>query len=314
MQAMAQIDRASFVYGSNDQMTTEVKSALSAFDLDKTGRVSTSELVAGAKALQEVRGQNSFMRKIMLIHAVTMGLLLAGMFGLSMAAMELSKETKVGTEGALVTQKGEAVLVGSSEMYIVPAADGSPELRQRPSSDGRQLSDGGSAVVVATKPTAVLDLSGDGNRRLEDGKWSVLNRLNYDSAFAFMSALKQSSDRNYFYILLPGDDGEMVELEAKVNRKMVNGKGVKLQALLLGTRVTVRCRRDMQQGRCFVYMEKNDGFDLVSQSTLCMKKGVCPKDAWEHLQVDEAHLGPYVSDSDIGQSWASWSEMGLTGR
>ena len=59
MQAVAQIDRASFVYGSNDQMTTEVKSALSAFDLDKTGRVSTSELVAGAKALQEVRRSGS---------------------------------------------------------------------------------------------------------------------------------------------------------------------------------------------------------------------------------------------------------------
>ena len=59
MQAMANVDRASFVYGSNDQMTSEVKTALAAFDLDKTGRVSTSELVAGAKALQEVRGSGS---------------------------------------------------------------------------------------------------------------------------------------------------------------------------------------------------------------------------------------------------------------
>ena len=56
---MANVDRASFMYGSNDQMTTEVKTALAAFDLDKTGRVSTSELVAGAKALQEVRGSGS---------------------------------------------------------------------------------------------------------------------------------------------------------------------------------------------------------------------------------------------------------------
>ena len=67
----------------------------------------------------EVRGQNAFMKKLMMIHAVTMGLLLAGMFGLSMAAMELSKETKVGAEGMLVTQSGEAVRVGSSEMEIV---------------------------------------------------------------------------------------------------------------------------------------------------------------------------------------------------
>ena len=55
MQAVAQLDRASFVYANNDNMTSEVKDALAGFDQDKTGRVSTSELVAGAKALQEVR-------------------------------------------------------------------------------------------------------------------------------------------------------------------------------------------------------------------------------------------------------------------
>ena len=53
MAQVAQVDRASFMYSANDQMTGEVKDALSAFDLDKTGRVTTSELVAGAKALQE---------------------------------------------------------------------------------------------------------------------------------------------------------------------------------------------------------------------------------------------------------------------
>jgi len=49
------LDRASFVYATNDQMTSEAKEALKSFDQDNTGRVSTSELVAGAKALQEVR-------------------------------------------------------------------------------------------------------------------------------------------------------------------------------------------------------------------------------------------------------------------
>ena len=34
---------------------------------------------------REVRGQNAFMKKLMMIHAVTMLLLLAGMFGLSIA-------------------------------------------------------------------------------------------------------------------------------------------------------------------------------------------------------------------------------------
>ena len=220
MQAMVK-DRASFVYANNDQMTSEVKDALAGFDQDKTGRVSTSELVAGAKALQEVRpregwvgvgsgqlctcrdnamtreeiyggrfsvlaagpsllcwsrgrdcevrGQNVFMKKIMMIHSVTMLLLLAGMFGLSIAAMELSKETKVGAEGSLVTPSGAAVLVGSSEMQVVSGPGGSPQLRSRGSSD---VDESASALVTVSTPDAVvLDLGVDGEaggRRLAE--------------------------------------------------------------------------------------------------------------------------------------------------
>ena len=47
--------RASFAYKNNMDMTDEIKNALAHLDLDKTGRVSTSELVAAAKALEEVR-------------------------------------------------------------------------------------------------------------------------------------------------------------------------------------------------------------------------------------------------------------------
>lgn len=47
--------RASFAYKENMEMTDEIKNALAHLDLDKTGRVSTSELVAAAKALEEVR-------------------------------------------------------------------------------------------------------------------------------------------------------------------------------------------------------------------------------------------------------------------
>ena len=103
------------------------------------------------------------MKKIMLIHSVTMGLLLAGMFGLSMAAMELSKETKVGAEGSLVTPSGAVVLVGSSEMQVV-----SGELRSRASSDDESAS---ALVTVSTPDAVVLDLGVDGEsggRRLGD--------------------------------------------------------------------------------------------------------------------------------------------------
>ena len=100
------------------------------------------------------------MKKLMMIHAVTMLLLLAGMFGLSTAAMELSKETKVGAEGTLVTPSGGAVRVGSSEMQIVSGPDGSQQLRTRTSSDGRRLDESESQLVTVNTPAAViLDLS-----------------------------------------------------------------------------------------------------------------------------------------------------------
>ena len=109
------------------------------------------------------------MKKIMLIHSVTMLLLLTGMFGLSMAAMELSKETKVGAEGSLVTPSGAAVLVGSSEMQVVSGPGGSPQLRSRGSSD---VDESASALLTVSTPDAVvLDLGVDGEaggRRLAE--------------------------------------------------------------------------------------------------------------------------------------------------
>ena len=45
----------SFKYKDNAGMTGDIKDALANFDMNKTGHVSTSELIAGAKALQEAR-------------------------------------------------------------------------------------------------------------------------------------------------------------------------------------------------------------------------------------------------------------------
>ena len=263
----------------------------------------------------EVRGQNSFMRKILLIHSVTMGLLLAGMFGLSMAAMELSKETKVGTEHTLVTQKGEAVLVGSSDMYIAPSADGTPELRQRSSGDARRL-DGDDALVTVGTQQAVLDLTSDDDddRRLQNGKWKALNKLTYAKAFNFMAALKASVDRTSFYIVIESTDTGVLEAHATILRKIVNGAQVKLDLMLLNTKAIVRCRRS--NNKCFVYMEKNDGFRAVDQSSLCMKKGVCPNDAWESLSTDSTDFDVEpteygVEEAEEGMSHVSWVQMGF---
>lgn len=152
---MADSMRASFAYKENNDMTDEIKNALAHLDLDKTGRVSTSELVAAAKALEEVRAKNSFMHRVLVVHAVTMLLLLGGMFGLSMTAAELSKETRVSNGGSLVTAQGEPVTVSSSDLYVGPNG----QLLQRVSlehSDGPQ-----SIKTDASLP--VLDLSEEGD-------------------------------------------------------------------------------------------------------------------------------------------------------
>ena len=45
----------SFMYKENQTMSDDAKAALAHFDADKTGYVSTSELVAAAQALEDVR-------------------------------------------------------------------------------------------------------------------------------------------------------------------------------------------------------------------------------------------------------------------
>ena len=81
---------------------------LAEFDLTKTGTVTTSELVAGAEALREVRGQNVFMKKASGVLALMLLLLLAGMLGVTMMAVELTRETKV-LNAKLVTPDGSPV-------------------------------------------------------------------------------------------------------------------------------------------------------------------------------------------------------------
>jgi len=105
----------------------------------------------------EVRAKNSFMHRVLVVHAVTMLFLLGGMFGLSMTAAELSKETRVSHGGSLVTPGGEPVTVASSDLYVGPNG----ELLQRVSADGRQLEGSEDPQpVTVTQELPVVDLSG----------------------------------------------------------------------------------------------------------------------------------------------------------
>lgn len=103
--------RATFTYLSNDAISEDLKEALAMFDHDKTGQVTTSDLVAAAKAHQETYGQNKLMVKIVKALMVTLLFLLVCVFGLTIAAIEMSKETKVSGQKVLVTPTGESVQV-----------------------------------------------------------------------------------------------------------------------------------------------------------------------------------------------------------
>ena len=230
---------------------------------------------------REVRGQNAFMKKLMMIHAVTMGLLLAGMFGLSIAAMELSKETKVGAEGKLVTQSGEAVRVGSSEMQIVSGPDGSQQLRSRTSSDGSGSGESESQLVTVNTPAAVtLDLgvgSADGDRRLAQG-----NRY-YELTYSKVQDLLESLPRGDARFTLRLDKkngfgdamietgsivGELVDQDLTKNRnRWAAGKAIKvrLQSQASGKRaaVSVSCARNGDPCKVSL-VNKNGRLDGIS--------------------------------------------------
>ena len=64
MEALGRGGRASFVYENNESFSDEIKEALASFDLNKSGMVHTSELVAGAKALEEVRDEGGVLARV----------------------------------------------------------------------------------------------------------------------------------------------------------------------------------------------------------------------------------------------------------
>ena len=272
-----------------------------------------------------------------MIHAVTMGLLLAGMFGLSMAAMELSKETKVGAEGALVSQKGDAVLVGSSDMRIVTGADGSPELRQRASSDGRRLDESDDGLItVGTPLPAVLDLT-DEDDAIDDGsgrrlamydpgqKYKVYTRLNYNKAKRFFKDLAKSRNANEFTLMLPGAD-----FNGQILRKsrIADSEPLSFVALLSGRTaevVYVRCLdRNNGRQRCAVYFKKTEGqpFLLDDGDAMCMKHGQCKTREWVKVEWSaeaeldwsgEAGHGDVDEQFLADDSHTSWAELGFDG-
>jgi hypothetical protein len=112
--------------------------------LRRDGSVTTSDLLAGAHALEQLRGLNRFMKLVIGMLSVVVLILLVGSFGSTMAAINLSKETTVSGH-VLVTPGGDAVRVMSNEY----AVDESGRMVTRD-----PLDRSGKGAAVATVPSA----------------------------------------------------------------------------------------------------------------------------------------------------------------
>ena len=98
--------RITFAYKGNTKLEPDVQEALSKFDLTGDGKVSSSELMAGANALETLKKQDAFLKKLVSVLLLVVLLLLGGMFGMTVLAIDLTKETTIQGQ-AMKTVEGE---------------------------------------------------------------------------------------------------------------------------------------------------------------------------------------------------------------
>jgi len=277
--------RASFAYSSNPAVDPDMKAALAKFDLTKSGVVTTSELVAGAKALEEARSQTAFMKKILMIHGVTMLVLLLGMLGLSVAAVELTKEVKV-DGGSLVATDGTHVQVESADMTV----NGRNELRARTptSPDGRRLSgsadEDGDMVLTGTPVTTVLMTTSqtDNGRRLGQAPLQVdMLRFAQKDVDEVSKMVVETGGRVVAQLNLPEQDYRMLDVhinsignwaasdEHTDRRFVVRGRWTGSDSKNYD--YTVVC----QQGETSCKVKVKDAETIVTHFDMCDKVGIC---------------------------------------
>jgi len=103
----AKSGRVTFNYKQNTELKPEVVQALGRLDLTGDGQVTAGELMAAADALQTLKGEKKFLRQLVALLAAVVVVLLVATFGLTIAAIEMSKEVHV-KSGAM--ESGDMIL------------------------------------------------------------------------------------------------------------------------------------------------------------------------------------------------------------
>lgn len=112
--------RLTFNYKESAAVPAEMKEILSQFDVTKDGTVTGKELVAAAHAMEQMKSQALFMKKLVGMLVITMCLLVACVFASTIGAIELTKEVVVNSDhSVLQTPSGKNVEVESTDMAVV---------------------------------------------------------------------------------------------------------------------------------------------------------------------------------------------------
>merc|ERR1712187_430652 len=96
-------------------MTREEQKLIGNWDTDKNGTLCASELISLVKEEQNKAKRNTKLRFVVLAMAFVILLLIGAMFGMSLWAAELSKETHTSDNGVMTSTSGKPVVVGQAK-------------------------------------------------------------------------------------------------------------------------------------------------------------------------------------------------------
>ena len=113
-----------------NQLPQDLQEALSAFDLDGSGTITTGELAAAGKSHAEAKKAHKRTKIVVSVVGVIFCVILALQFGVMYAAIQLAKDSVVGTNAVMTTKAGSTVQLASSEFTLLP--DGTMTMRLRP--------------------------------------------------------------------------------------------------------------------------------------------------------------------------------------